>query len=571
MANLGLMLGGVAAGLQSEQDLGLQRRALDMEQKRIDLDLRGQAQSAIKSTMELASGVIEGYKSTQLDVGGIDLYADAIASIESAGSGGYQAIGPTTKTGDRAYGKFQVMGANIPAWTQEVFGKSMSPQEFLANPAAQDAVFKAKFGQYVEQTGSTADAASMWFTGKQLAEGGALADLNGVTGLEYVRRFMQATKEVPVRKIAAGVKPFIDEIRSLGQKAGIDTTDIEKQVQAMVLSTPTALDKALGEGRADAMKKIAEAETLVQSAGLTGDAANQAVIGQLFPGDKKGEFLGLIDALKAAPPGSPEFEFIRGRINRLSGPESGFSVEVGADGSVSVSQGGETGAVPNKMLLGGPQLDELRAAQSAIDFGTKAIDALLGEIEKDPSKFGAVGTVRRGVESVKGIAEDVAKTGLSVLGIDAGQLSGWIDNVIQFEREAGTPENVIGVLKPTTTRASDVYAQALTYSLARALQPEGRLLASTIEQANDMVKITGARGSRQVAEQLQAIKSILQTQGADLQRRMEQGVTGTATTPRVAPEISPPAEKGGSSPRTDQPAKKENDWLTIDGVKIRRK
>lgn len=75
--------------------------------------------------------------------------AKAIASIESAGSGGYNAIGPTvlhgSYAGDKAYGKYQVMGKNVPVWTKEVFGQAMTPDEFLHNPQAQDAIFKAKF------------------------------------------------------------------------------------------------------------------------------------------------------------------------------------------------------------------------------------------------------------------------------------------------------------------------------------------------------------------------------------------------------------------------------------------
>ena len=52
--------------------------------------------------------------------------ASAIAKIESGGK--YDMLGPVTKTGDRAYGKYQVMGANIPSWTKETLGREMTPQ-----------------------------------------------------------------------------------------------------------------------------------------------------------------------------------------------------------------------------------------------------------------------------------------------------------------------------------------------------------------------------------------------------------------------------------------------------------
>src|SRR5207245_3404774 len=81
--------------------------------------------------------------------GGTDQYGRAISSIESGGS--YDLLGPVTKTGDRAYGKYQVMGANVPEWTRAALGRSMTPEEYLADKAAQEAVFKHRFGSYVQK------------------------------------------------------------------------------------------------------------------------------------------------------------------------------------------------------------------------------------------------------------------------------------------------------------------------------------------------------------------------------------------------------------------------------------
>lgn len=121
----------------------------------------------------------------------------AIASIESAGSGDYSALGPVTKKGDRAFGRYQVMGANIPSWTQAALGRQMTPQEFLANPEAQDAVFKHQFGQNVQKYGNVNDAASVWFTGKPQSQGGVLSDQLGTTGNQYVAKFAQAYGGAP--------------------------------------------------------------------------------------------------------------------------------------------------------------------------------------------------------------------------------------------------------------------------------------------------------------------------------------------------------------------------------------
>ncbi|MCR5856579.1 phage tail tape measure protein [Mesorhizobium sp. J428] len=115
-------------------------------------------------------------------------YRDAIASIESAGSGDYNALGPWTK-GDRAYGRYQVMGQNVPSWTKDALGREMTPAQFLADPSAQDAVFDHRFGSYLTKYGNPQDAASAWFTGGPLKNGAGASDVLGTTGSAYVEKF----------------------------------------------------------------------------------------------------------------------------------------------------------------------------------------------------------------------------------------------------------------------------------------------------------------------------------------------------------------------------------------------
>ena len=120
------------------------------------------------------------------------IYRDAIASIESKGSGDYAALGPKIpKTGDRAYGRYQVMGANIPQWTKAALGKSMTPQEFLKNPAAQDAVFDHRFGGYVAKYGPE-KAARAWFGGEGAINKPKAKDPLGTDVASYGTKFMAA-------------------------------------------------------------------------------------------------------------------------------------------------------------------------------------------------------------------------------------------------------------------------------------------------------------------------------------------------------------------------------------------
>lgn len=123
---------------------------------------------------------------------GVMDWANAIASIESAGSGDYSALGPITAKGNRAYGRYQVMDFNIGPWTEKHLGRRLTPEEFLASKEAQDAVFAGEFGGNVEKYGNPQDAASVWFTGKPVATGGNRKDILGTTGSGYVNKFNEA-------------------------------------------------------------------------------------------------------------------------------------------------------------------------------------------------------------------------------------------------------------------------------------------------------------------------------------------------------------------------------------------
>lgn len=115
--------------------------------------------------------------------------ASAIGQFESGGN--YKALGPILNSGsykgDRAYGKYQVMGKNIPSWTKEALGKSLTPQQFLADPRAQDAVAEYRMGKLLAQGYGVEDIASIWFSGQPLAKAGNRRDQLGTSVPQYAR------------------------------------------------------------------------------------------------------------------------------------------------------------------------------------------------------------------------------------------------------------------------------------------------------------------------------------------------------------------------------------------------
>ena len=118
-------------------------------------------------------------------------YRDAIASIESDGSGGYTAVGRTHPTLGRALGRYQIMEANIPVWSREILGREVSPEEFMANPALQDAIFDGKFGAYVNQYGPEG-AAQAWFAGPGGVGKLGRRDVLGTSVGDYTTKFSRA-------------------------------------------------------------------------------------------------------------------------------------------------------------------------------------------------------------------------------------------------------------------------------------------------------------------------------------------------------------------------------------------
>ena len=120
--------------------------------------------------------------------GGGTNYQNAISRIESGGR--YDLQGPVTSSGDRAYGKYQIMGENIPQWTRDALGRSMTPAEFLRNPLAQDRVFNHRFGSYVSKYGP-GGAARAWFAGEGGMNNPNARDQLGTSVGSYERQFLK--------------------------------------------------------------------------------------------------------------------------------------------------------------------------------------------------------------------------------------------------------------------------------------------------------------------------------------------------------------------------------------------
>ncbi|KQS84120.1 hypothetical protein [Rhizobium sp. Leaf386] len=148
--------------------------------------------------------------------GNISAYARAIQSIESGGR--YDALGPITRNGDRAYGAYQVMGNNVGPWSEAALGRRLTANQFLSDRGAQDAIFNHRFGGYVDKYGPSG-AAQAWFGGPgSVGKGGGSADILGTTGTAYVNKFNSALDRVTTSALSAnqGLGTFGGGLNQIG-------------------------------------------------------------------------------------------------------------------------------------------------------------------------------------------------------------------------------------------------------------------------------------------------------------------------------------------------------------------
>lgn len=164
--------------------------------------------------------------------GGSSPFAGAISSIESGSQGGnYKLVGPATRTGDRALGRYQVMSANVGPWSEEVLGRRVTPQEFMASPEIQDKIFNGKFGQYAEKYGPEG-AAKAWFAGEKGMNNPNAKDVLGTTVASYGAKFNKALGYSPEEKrptdVSASKKAnWWDDAPLAEEQAGSSVPQIE--------------------------------------------------------------------------------------------------------------------------------------------------------------------------------------------------------------------------------------------------------------------------------------------------------------------------------------------------------
>lgn len=134
----------------------------------------------------------QGFNSVGGDTNEASKIAEAIGEFESKGN--YNAIGPEVTSGmykgDHAYGKYQIMSKNIPSWSKEALGYSITKEQFLNSPELQDKIAQYKINQSLQKYGTVEDVASVWFSGQPVSLAGNRSDVLGTTVPQYIQNIV---------------------------------------------------------------------------------------------------------------------------------------------------------------------------------------------------------------------------------------------------------------------------------------------------------------------------------------------------------------------------------------------
>lgn len=200
------------------------------------------------------------------NAGGMDTNGAAIASIESGGK--YDKLGPVITSGpmagQRAIGKYQVMESNVGPWTKAHFGQELTPQQFLASPKAQEAVFTGEFGRLAQKHGPEG-AARAWFAGEGGMNNPNRRDQLGTTVQAYGDKFTKALGG-PVAA-ALGAPPQAAPPQAGNSVAGALAAPPQMAQATPAAMPPGAVPQAGGDMRGQIARMLADPNPYVQRQG----------------------------------------------------------------------------------------------------------------------------------------------------------------------------------------------------------------------------------------------------------------------------------------------------------------
>lgn len=171
------------------------------------------------SAADLAEAGIEVPEIAPPESGEIDQFMGAISSQESGGD--YDAVGPTTRSGENAQGRYQILPSNWSSWAVE----AGLPADAEQTPMNQEIVARHKMLAYYEQFGNWEAVAVAWFAGPDRVGDPDVwtVDDGGATVREYVDTLIANMSKIHVD---ASIQPQVDQMVADAAADGVTLTGV---------------------------------------------------------------------------------------------------------------------------------------------------------------------------------------------------------------------------------------------------------------------------------------------------------------------------------------------------------
>jgi len=165
---------------------------------------------------------------------------------------------------------------------------------------------------------------------------------------------------------------------------------------------------------------------------------------------------------------------------------------------------------------------KINAAWQEIDTHIENLESMLVDIEADPTLAGVPGSLRKGAQTTLGVMEDLLRYA-PVIGPVLDMAEALTDDMSSEDKERFGHDPKLSRLR--------IFENDLAWALARARQPEGRILAKNYEAATKDAKITGVTSSRDVVARIGEIVRLLKQNKANKVEisRGEGATTGVKT------------------------------------------
>jgi len=128
------------------------------------------------------------------------------------------------------------------------------------------------------------------------------------------------------------------------------------------------------------------------------------------------------------------------------------------------------------------------------------LDTMVADLEEDPSLAGLPGAIRKGAQTTLGIMDDLVQH-VPVIGDMLNAVSKISQEMSESEKKEFGHSDKLSKVR--------IFENDLAWALARARQPEGRILAKNYDAAKADAKITGLTSSKDVIARIKHISSQL--------------------------------------------------------------